>query len=69
MPVVVNGVAPKNVRTKHAFIYAGCGKSKGYEVMVRLGIKPKKMGNTSMLAQEDCERIAEAVIDGQVEGV
>ena len=65
MPVVVNGIEPRNVRLKHAFVYAGCGRSFGYRALTELGIKPAKMGRVSLITQAQAEQLADYVIHRQ----
>ncbi len=61
MPVVINGVEVRKVKTQAALTYTGLGRTKFYELADKLNISPTRMGNRSLWAPSDLDRIVDHV--------
>jgi hypothetical protein len=62
MPVIVDGIQIKRVPTKIALIYEQSGRTRHYEAAAALKIKPMRIGNTSYWLPDDCDRIADWIL-------
>jgi hypothetical protein len=64
MPIIKNGVEVALASTTDALTYVGAGRTKFYEFINALGIKPVAYGNASRWKPKDLDRIVEHIETG-----
>jgi hypothetical protein len=67
MACIINGVEVRLARTRDALTFTATGRTKFYEYVARLGIKPISAGNRSLWRAEDLEQIVD-FIEGRITG-
>ena len=63
MPVIKNGVVVALVDSPDAFVYTGTKRTKFYEHVAALDIKPVRYGNSSRWRPPDLDRIGQRIIE------
>ena len=61
MPCIINGIEVPKVRTRDALTFLATGKTKFYDYVKQLNIKPIVAGNRSLWRAEDLEKIADLI--------
>jgi hypothetical protein len=63
MPVFKNGVEVALVETRDALVYTSTKRTKFYEHVAALNIKPIRYGNSSRWKPPDLDRIVQRIIE------
>jgi hypothetical protein len=61
MPIKIDGVEVRKVKTQAALTYTALGRTKFYEICDELKILPVRMGNRSLWEPADLDRIVDHV--------
>lgn len=61
MPVTIDGVEVRKVKTQAALTYTALGRTKFYEICEELKISPVRMGNRSLWEPSDLDRIVDHI--------